>query len=226
MAYVNLDAVDTDGAIREAQAELAGDTRLTFLRKGAITGGAALGAGTILSTLISDTALAKGRPPASFGKGDVAIMNYALTLEYLESSFYDEATRSAKITDPALKAFLDTVTADERAHVKLFKAALGSKAIKKPKFDFMGIPGDPTRFASTAYVLENTGVHAFLGQASNIKDPKLLLTAASIVTVEARHSGAIGLFLNKPIAPNGPFDNGLTATEVLKTVKETGFIRP
>ena len=90
----------------------------------------------------------------------------------------------------------------------------------------MGIPRDPAKFASTAYVLENTGVHAFLGQASNIKDPKLLLTAASIVTVEARHSGAIGLFLNKPIAPNGPFDNGLTATEVLKTVKETGFIRP
>lgn len=225
MAHIDLEAVDTDGAIREAAAEIAGDTRLTFLRKGAVAGGAVLGGGAILSALTPATASAKGRPPASFGKGDVGIMNYALTLEYLESAFYDEATLSGKVTDPALKAFLATTTRDERAHVKIFKAALGSKAVKKPKFDFMGIPSDPGKFAATAYVLENTGVHAFLGQAPNIKAPKLLLTAASIVTVEARHSGAIGLYLGKPIAANGPFDSGLTAAEVLKVVEKTGFLR-
>ncbi|MFZ0973925.1 MAG: ferritin-like domain-containing protein [Solirubrobacteraceae bacterium] len=225
MAYLNLEAVDADGAIREAAAEVTGSTRLGFLHKAAVAGGLVLGGGTLLSALAPGTALAESRPPSSFGKGDVGIMNYALTLEYLESTFYDEATQSGKIVDPALKAFLATTTQDERAHVKLFKDALGSKAIKKPKFDFMGIPSDPSKFAATAYVLENTGVHAFLGQASNIKATKLLLTATSILTVEARHSGAIGLYLSKPIAPNGPFDSGLTAIEVLKTVKSTGFIR-
>jgi rubrerythrin len=226
MTHLNLDAVDVDGAIREGAEQVAGDTRLSFLRKGAVAGGAALGGGAILSALVPGTALAAGgRPPSSFGKGDIGILNYALTLEYLESSFYNEATRAGKVTDHALKAFLKTVTTDENAHVKLLKSALGAKAVKKPKFDFMGIPRDPAKFAATAYVLENTGVHAYLGQAGNIKDPKVLITAASIVTVEARHSGAIGLFLGKAIAPNGPFDNGLSAQKILAAVKQTGFIK-
>jgi Ferritin-like domain len=225
MAQINLEAIDVDGAVREAAAEVAGDTRLGFLRKGAIAGGAALGGGAILSALVPASALAAGRPPSSFGSGDVGILNYALTLEYLESSFYNEATSQGQITNPALRQFLRTVTRDENAHVKFLKAALGSHAIKKPKFDFQGIPGDETKFAATAYVLENTGVHAYLGQAANIKAAKVLLAAASIVTVEARHSGAIGLYLGKAIAPNGPFDTGLTAEKVLAAVKKTGFIK-
>ncbi|HTU97406.1 MAG TPA: ferritin-like domain-containing protein [Solirubrobacteraceae bacterium] len=224
MAHINLDAVDTDGAIREAAEEVSGDTRMSFLRKGAMAGGAALSGGAILSALIPGSALAAGAPPSSFGKGDIGILNYALTLEYLESSFYNEAAASGKITNKALKQFLETVQKDENAHVKLLKGALGSKAAKKPNFDFQGIPSDPAKFAATAYVLENTGVHAYLGQAPNIKEGKVLLTAASIVTVEARHSGAIGLFLGKAIAP-APLDTGWTAAKVLKAVKGTGFIK-
>ena len=225
MDQINLEAIDIDGAVREAAEEVAGDTRLSFLRKGAIGAGAAVSGGAILSALVPTTALAAGRPPSSFGAGDVGILNYALTLEYLESSFYNEATSAGKITDPALKQLLRTVTQDENAHVKFLKEALGRHAIKKPKFDFQGIPSDQAKFAATTYVLENTGVHAYLGQAPNIKSAKVLLAAASIVTVEARHSGAIGLYLGKAIAPNGPLDNGLSAAEILKAVKKTGFIK-
>jgi len=225
MDQINLEAIDVDGAVREAAEEVAGDTRLSFLRKGAIGAGAALSGGAILSALIPSTALAAGRPPSGFGPGDVGILNYALTLEYLESTFYNEATGAGKITDPALVQLLRTVTKDENFHVKYLKAALGSKAIKKPKFDFQGIPSDQAKFAATTYVLENTGVHAYLGQAPNIQSGKVLLAAASIVTVEARHSGAIGLYLGKGIAPNGPLDNGLSAAEILKAVKKTGFIK-
>jgi len=225
MDQINLEAIDIDGAVREAAEEVAGDTRLSFLRKGAIGAGAAVSGGAILSALVPTTALAAGRPPSSFGAGDVGILNYALTLEYLESSFYNEATSAGKITDPALKQLLRTVTQDENAHVKFLKEALGRHAIKKPKFDFQGIPSDQAKFAATTYVLENTGVHAYLGQAPNIKSGKVLLAAASIVTVEARHSGAIGLYLGKAIAPNGPLDNGLSAAEILKAVKKTGFIK-
>ena len=224
MAHINLEAVDTDGAIREAADAVAGDTRMSFLRKGAMGGAAALSGGAILSALIPGSALAAGAPPSSFGAGDIGILNYALTLEYLESSFYNEAAASGKITNKALKQFLETVQKDENAHVKLLKGALGSKAAKKPNFDFQGIPSNPAKFAATAYVLENTGVHAYLGQAPNIKEAKVLLTAASIVTVEARHAGAIGLFLDKAIAP-GPLDTGWTAAKVLKAVKGTGFIK-
>jgi hypothetical protein len=116
------------------------------------------------------------------------------------------------------------VTRDERAHVTFLKQALGHKAVGEPRFDFKGIPSDPAKFAATAYVLENTGVHAYLGQAGNIKTPAYLLAAASIVTIEARHAGAIGSITNEAIAPNGPFDNGYSAAKVLEAVKGTGFI--
>ena len=224
MTHINLDAVDTDGAIREATEEVSGDTRLSFLRKGAVAGGAALGGGAILSALVPGAALAKGAPPSSFGKGDIGILNFALTLEYLERAFYNEATAMGKITDPKTKTFLEITTRDERAHVAFLKKALGRHAVKEPKFNFQGIPSDPTKFAATAYVLENTGVHAYLGQAGNIKTPAYLLAAASIVTIEARHSGAIGSIIGKSISPNGSFDNGYTAAKVLSAVKGTGFI--
>jgi Ferritin-like domain len=225
MTRINLEAVDTDGAIREAAEEVSSDTRLGFLRKAGVAGGAALGGGAILGGLITPgVASAKGRPPGSFGKGDIGILNYALTLEYLERAFYNEATAGGKITDPQTKAFLRITTRDERAHVAFLKHALGHRAVKEPKFDFHGIPSDPEKFAATAYVLENTGVHAYLGQAANIQTPAYLLAAASIVTIEARHSGAIGSIIGKSIAPNGSFDNGYTAAKVLAAVKKTGFI--
>lgn len=224
MAHINLEAVDTDGAIREAAEEVSGDTRLGFLRKGALAGGAVVGGGAILSALVPSTALAAGAPPSSFGTGDIGILNYALTLEYLERAFYNQATAKGKITSPQLKTFLKVTTHDERAHVQFLKSALGSKAVKEPKFNFQGIPGDEKKFAATAYVLENTGVHAYLGQAGNIKTAAYLLAAASIVTIEARHSGAIGSITGMKINPNGAFDNGYTAAKVLSEVKATGFI--
>jgi hypothetical protein len=227
MAF-NLEEVDTDGAIRETADAVSGDTRLSFLRKGAMTGGAVLGGGAILGALVPGAAMAatKGAPPASFGKGDIGILNYALTLEYLESAFYTTAAKNkVSGSDKQLTAFLKTTQADEAAHVAALKKALGSKAVKSPKFDFGKAVTDKDTFAATAFALENTGVHAYLGQAGNIADPAILLVAASIVTIEARHSGAIGLYLGKPIAPSGPFDTGLPAAAILKAVAATKFIQ-
>jgi rubrerythrin len=226
MAHINLEAVDTDGAIREAADAVAGDTRMSFLRKGAIGGAAALSGGAILSALIPGAAMAKGgAPPSSFGKGDIGILNYALTLEYLEAAFYDQTAKNGIVKDKALKAFLITTKKDEDTHVATLKKALGSHAAKQPKFDFGKATTDVDTFAATAFVLENTGVHAYIGQAFNIKNPTYLAVALSIVTIEARHAGAIGSILGKPIAPSGPFDTGLTAAQVLKAVKGTHFIK-
>jgi rubrerythrin len=230
MESLNLQEIDVDGAIREATEEVAGDTRMSFLRKGAVAGGAALSGGAILSALVPGAAMAKssskGAPPSSFGKGDIGILNFALTLEYLEATFYDTAVKNNVASgDRQLNHLLTTLKKDEDAHVRLLKAALGSKAIKKPKFDFGDAVKNKHVFAATTYALENTGVHAYLGQAGNIKDHKILLTAASIVTIEARHSGAIAQYLGKPVAPNGPLDNGLSASKVLSIVKSTHFIK-
>ena len=227
MAYqVNLEQVDADGAVREAAAAVSGDTRLDFIRKGAIGGGAIVGGGALLSVL-APAAIAGGRPPKSFGKGDIGILNYALTLEYLESAFYDGAVASGAITAPQLKAFAAKTAKDEAAHVAYLKAALGSKAAKKPKFDFKGTNTNQAMFAATAQVLENTGVGAYFGQGFNIKSAKVLKAAISILTIEARHAGAIGLY-NDPsgnaISPDGAFDKPTTAAKVLAAVKGTGFI--
>jgi hypothetical protein len=230
---INLQEIDVDGAVSEAREEAidglpTGDTRLSFLRKSAVAGGAAVSGGALLGAFApSALAAGGGRPPASFGKGDIGILNYALTLEYLEAAFYNGATAANMSLSAQTAAFLKVVTTDENAHVKFLKKALGSKAAKEPKFNFKGANTSPEMFMKTAQVLENTGVHAYSGQALNIKSAAYVKAALSILTIEARHASVIGL-LNDPsgemIAPDGPFDTPLTAAKVLAAVKSTGFI--
>jgi hypothetical protein len=233
---INLKEINPDGAVAEAREAALdglpeGDTRASFLRKTAIAGGAAVSGGALLGALApSALAAGGGRPPASFGKGDIGILNYALTLEYLEAAFYNGATAAKLPLNAQTAAFLLTVTKDENAHVAFLKKALGSKAAKEPKFNFKGANTSPEMFMKTAQVLENTGVHAYSGQALNIKNPAYVKAAISILTIEARHASVIGLLnegaspSGKEIAPDGPFDTPLTAAAVLKAVEGTGFI--
>jgi hypothetical protein len=227
MSYrINLEQVDTDGAVREAADAVSGDTRLSFLRKAGIGAGAAVGGGAILGAL-APAAFAAGRPPAKFGAGDIGILNYALTLEYLEAAFYNGATAAHMKLDTQTEAFLKLATRDENTHVAYLKKALGSKAVAKPTFDFKGANKTPAAFKATAMVLENTGVHAYSGQALNIKSPAIVAAALSIVTIEARHASVIGLInsaTSKSMSPNGAFDTPYTAATVLAAVTGTGFI--
>ncbi|HEV2943725.1 MAG TPA: ferritin-like domain-containing protein [Solirubrobacteraceae bacterium] len=230
MSYqINLDEVDVDCAVREAAEEVSGDTRLSFLKKAGIAGGTAMSGGAVLSALAPNAFAASGhgRPPSSFGKGDVGILNYALTLEYLEAAFYNGATAANLPLSSQAQVFLKVVTKDENAHVAFLKKALGSKAAKEPKFNFKGANTNAEMFLKTAQVLENTGVHAYSGQAVNIKKGAYVKAAVSILTIEARHASVIGL-LNDPsgemIAPDGAFDTPFTAAKVLAAVKGTGFI--
>lgn len=228
--------IDTKGAIREAAQEAtvsleAGDTRLSFLKKAGLAGGAVIGGGALMGALTPAGARAasgKGRPPASFGKGDVGILNFALTLEYLEAVFYNEATANQKkkafIKDKQAQVFLKTTTADENTDVAYLKQALGKKAIAAPKVDFGSTTAKESSFIKTAIALENTGVHAYSGQALNITTPSTVAAALSILTIEARHASVAGLLLKATpgnITPDGPFDTPFTANEVLKAVEAT-----
>jgi hypothetical protein len=234
-----LDQTNVDGVIREAADNAAetlgdGDTRLSFLKKAGLAGGAVMGSGALLGALSPAGAMAasgKGRPPAKFGKGDVGILNFALTLEYLEAAFYNEASANQKkskfIKDKQTQVFLKTVTTDENAHVAFLKKALGSQAVAAPKVDFGGTTSSESTFVKTAVALENTGVHAYSGQALNIAKPAYVAAAISILTIEARHASVAGLLLSgKPsgITPDGAFDTPFTAAEVLKAVEGTGFL--
>ena len=232
--------IDADGAIREAAHEATeslddGDTRLAFMKKAGLAGGAVMGGGALLGALSPGAALAKGgtgRPPAAFGKGDIGILNYALTLEYLEAAFYNETTANQKkrnfIKNEKIQVFLKETTTDENAHVAFLKKALGKKAVAKPKFDFGPATRNSSKFLKYAFTFENTGVHAYLGQALNIKSPEYVTAALSITAVEARHASVVGLLLNRSkagITPDGPFDTGFTANQVLKAVEGLHVIK-
>ncbi|MEO7197886.1 MAG: ferritin-like domain-containing protein [Solirubrobacterales bacterium] len=236
-SQIKLDQVDLDGAIRETAGEMSetlaqdGDTRLDFLKKAGLAGGAVMGGGALLSALVPGAAFGRGSkldaPPKSFGKGDIGILNYALTLEYLEAAFYNEAKKKVTLKDKDTKDFLAAVVRDENAHVKILKGILGKKAVASPKFDFGKTTSNEKLFVATSFALENTGVSAYSGQAFNIDDPAVLAGALSIVTIEARHAGLIGQILSgkKGIAPDGPTDKPVGAKDTLKVVAGTGFIK-
>jgi hypothetical protein len=210
-----LDELDVDGAIREAATKVDGDTRAAFLRKAGVGAGALLGSGAFFGAL---PAIAG----AGVAKSDVAILNYALTLEYLEAAFYTEAVASGKLTGKVGR-FAKVVAAHERAHVAFLKSALGSAAVKQPKFDFQGTTSNVAKFKATAQVLEDTGVAAYLGQVGNIKSPKILGAAGSILPVEARHAGWIR-DLNGAVGAPRAFEGAKTKAQILAAVKGTGFI--
>ena len=202
-----------------AQPELAGVqvdddsgdlSRSQVILKGALAAGAVYGA-TMVGPFVS-------RALSQSGGGDVGVLNFALTLEYLESSFYDEAKQRAGARGE-LRSLVDLIARDEAEHVKALTATvekLGGKPVAEPKFDFAY--SDTAGFLKLAQTFEDTGVSAYNGAAPQIKSKEVLAAAGSIVQVEARHAAAIRLQNGEEPAPDA-FDSELKKAEVLKAVE-------
>jgi hypothetical protein len=135
----------------------------------------------------------------------VEVLNFALTLEYLEAEFYNQGT-AANVIPSANRAYLAPITRDENAHVAFLKTVITSlqgTPVSKPNIDLSGGNGsgngpfkaaltDFRTFLTVAQVFEDTGVRAYKGQAPNLIGNQVVLTAAlSIHAVEARHAAAI-----------------------------------
>jgi hypothetical protein len=148
---------------------------------------------------------------AAFGQGAQLpgkirdVLNFALTLEYLEDEFYRTALASDKLIPSETRATFETIGKHEAAHVEVLKAALGSHAAKKPNFDFTakGAFGDVfsnyKTFLAVSQALEDTGVRAYKGQAGNLKSSDEILTVAlQIHSVEARHAAEVRLIRGQP----------------------------
>ena len=211
---ITLEVVDVDGAIRQS-ADEAGDTRMDFFKKAAVGGGGLLAGGVLMGGLPSIASAATRRSK----KNDVAILKFALTLEYLEAAFYNEAVKNGALTGDVLEA-AKIVQKHENTHVKTLKQLVD---VKKPKFDFKDTTTDPAKFLATAQVLEDTGVQAYSGQAPNIYQRAVLQAATSILTVEARHASRFRTLNGASFAPKA-FDSAASKKAILKAVKETGFI--
>ena len=201
-----LDELDRDGALREAASRL---PRKRFL-------GLAAGATVAFGGLASPAAAQR------VSKRDIAILNYALTLEYLQSDFYTETERVAAVQGQAARA-ARVVGAVERAHVDAFQKLLGKKAVKKPAFDFRGTTEDQQAFLKTAVAFEDLAVAAYKGQADRIESDAVLAAAISIHSVEARHAAWMRhLFGIQPAA--NAFDEGKPKAEIERIVQSTNFV--
>jgi len=176
----------------------------------------ALAAGAIYGTLAVGPFVRKAL--AMSGGSDVEILNFALTLEYLESTFYEEAKTRAKASGE-LKSLVNLLAEDEKQHVEALTATikqLGGKPVAEPKFDFpySGTSG----FLKLAQTFEDTGVSAYNGAAPMIKSKEVLAASGGIVQVEARHAAAIRLQNSEEPAP-AAFDTPLDEAKVLKAVE-------
>ena len=137
----------------------------------------------------------------AYGKSADAItdiLNYALTLEYLEDEFYRTALTSTILIPQVNRTAFAQISKHEEQHVAFLKGALGSNAIAKPTFDFTAKGNFPDvftnyeTFKAVAQVFEDTGVRAYKGQAANLIGNKDVLTyALQVHSVEARHASFV-----------------------------------
>ena len=154
-----------------------------------------------------------------FGAGDLGILGYALTLEYLETQFYADAAKSGKLKGKVL-AVAKEFGEEEGEHVKALEATikkLGGKLPAKPKAKFP--LKDQKSILKLAATVENLGANAYLGQAGNIESKEVLAAALSIHSVEARHASVLNTVTGQDITPDGAFAKPATADEVLKAVQ-------
>jgi rubrerythrin len=188
-----------------AGVEIHGMTRSGFILKGALAAGAAYGASAVAPFVGSALAASP----------DVDILNFALTLEYLETDFYQQKGKTVGLSGQA-KSLAKSFGDEEAEHVAALTKAItssGGKPVKKPMFVFPG--KDQKSFLKLAYILENTGVGAYNGAAPSLQSKALLAAAGSIVQIEARHAASIALLTGMSITPNGAFDKPLTKKQVL-----------
>jgi rubrerythrin len=191
-------------------------TRGSFIMKGAVAAGAVYGASAVQPFV--HQALAQGG-------GDVDVLNFALTLEYLEAAFYTQAIKQVGGLSGEVRELATTLRDNEDAHVDALITTIKSlkgKPVKAPGVDFGNAFSSQKSFLKLAQTLEDTGVSAYNGAAPSIKSPKILGAAGSIVQVEARHAAAIRSLNGEPVTESS-FDKALNEDAVLKAVKP--FVR-
>lgn len=174
-------------------------SKLVTRREAAATLGK-LGAGLALASvpvqlgLLSTATFGKGKSPQAV----TDVLNFALTLEYLESDFYLKGINASSLIPASDQPIFSQISKHENAHVLFLQSALGSAAVSHPTFDFTAGNSFPDVFTNYSTFLalsqgfEDLGVRAYKGQATNLMSDKDVLTAAlQIHSVEARHASEI-----------------------------------
>ncbi len=145
----------------------------------------------------------------------VDVLNFALNLEYLESSFYLYVTTGAGLSatdmgpnpgtvsggaqvafvNPMVRSAAMQLATDEQDHVEFLRstiAAVGGTPVSMPTLNLAagGTVNSDATFLAAARQLETTGVSAYIGGAQYLVTSATALTyAAQILDTEAQHEG-------------------------------------
>ena len=196
-----------------AAIEIEGMTRQSFMVRGAVTAGAVYGLAAV-GPFVREAL-------AQEGGGDVEILNFALTLEYLEAAYYTQGLKRVRGLSGDAKSLATEIRDNENEHVTALMDTikqLGGMAVKAPGVNFGKAFANQKSFLTLAQTFEDTGVSAYNGAAPAIESAEVLGAAGSIVQVEARHAAAIRLLNGQPISDGG-FDKTLDMQQVLDAVQ-------
>jgi rubrerythrin len=212
MTDLTLAALDRDEALTDALGELYGSTRAGFLRT------AALGGAAMLSTLMAPA-------EAAAKVNDVDILIFGLRFERLQATFYTQAEELGTIAkmSAAKEEWARTLGAHERAHVRIIKQVLGSKAEPRPFFDFGEDNETDAAFTRTAVAMEDLTVALLTGVMPQVQDRQLAAALFSLMTVEARHAAWARNIVGATPAAQA-FDEPRTLESVQGAVDRTRFI--
>ena len=185
ISLIDLDNIDQD------EVKHAAGRRGFFKKAGDFSVKAALASLPVALTLFPKTVKAQTSSVTD-------VLNFALTLEYLEAEFYQMGLNASGLIPAADRTIFMQISEHESAHVAFLKTALGSSAVAKPNFDFTAggmfanTFSDYMTFLALSQSFEDTGVRAYKGQAGNlIGDNNTLKAALQIHSVEARHASEV-----------------------------------
>lgn len=183
-------------------------------RRNFIKVAALVGAG---STLVAATRHDK-KAFADATTNDLEILNYALTLEYLEAEFYTRGLEEGVLSGRALD-LVEPIRDHEQEHVTVLTQVvkdLGGKPAAKPEFQFPdGTFTSKAKFLATAAAFEELGVTAYHGQVPRIDDADILKSAAAIAGVESRHAAIVADLMGGDPFP-AAFEKNQSMAQVLK----------
>ncbi len=199
-----------------AAIEVRGTTRGAFMMRGALAVSAAYGAAAVGPFV--ERALGQAGQANPRGAGDIEILDFALTLEWLEAFYYQRALKAVNMSSET-KSLAQEIESNEFEHAKFLSGAiksLGGKPTPAPtvSFPFAG----ESKFLQLAQTFEDTGVMAYNGAGPLIEAKDVLANAGRIAQVEGRHAAGIRMLRGQNPA-EAAFDGVLSFQEVVRRVK-------
>jgi rubrerythrin len=210
-----------------------GVDRRGFLKRAGLTGLGAAGLAVAGTALLDNSSTEAGAQTGGLSSTDIAILQFALNLEYLEAEFYTKATTGKTISqigiavsgmgtsgptlggqevsfgDSTITKVAKEIAEDEQQHVQLLRAALGSNVIAKPEInlDALGHVSTTAQFLAEARAFEDVGVSAYGGAAPLIQSKQILSVAARIALTEGEHTGNLRLLVALHNVMTSPVDS-------------------